>query len=99
MKVKGKWKLGRIESRIVGNDGVIRGYKLHTGNGYVIERQIQLIQDFDIDGEETKDDEGKRQLNPTANEVVSKRRMAKDEARSRMTGLQLNEDEEEEEEN
>ena len=97
LKGKGKWKLGRIESSTVGNDGVIRGYKLRTGNGYLIERPIQLIQDLEIGGEEeTKVDEGKKKLNPAAKEFVSKRRKAKDEARSRMIGLQLNEEEEEE---
>ena len=96
VKGKGKWRLGRIESKIIGRDGVIRGYKLRTGNGYVIERPTQLIQDLEIGGEEeTIVNVESKELNPTAKEFVSKRRKAKDEAKSRMTGLQLNEEEEE----
>lgn len=32
-KNKANWKIGRVINPIVGKDGVIRGYKLLTGNG------------------------------------------------------------------
>ena len=35
-------------------DGVTRGYKLLTGNGYVVERPLQLLCDLEISG--TSDD-------------------------------------------
>ena len=96
VKSKGKWRLGRIESEIVGKDGHIRGYKIRTGNGYVVERPTQLVQDLEIGGEvkETNDNEERRELNPRANEFVPKRRGAKDDAKSRMTGIRFYEDEE-----
>ena len=44
-KNKANWKIGRVVNPIVGKDGVIRGYKLLTGNGYVVERPLQLLCD------------------------------------------------------
>lgn len=37
-KNKVNWKVGCIINLIVGKDGVIRGYKIVIGSGYVIER-------------------------------------------------------------
>ena len=48
LQKKGRWKLGRIQAEIRGKDGVLRGYKLLTGNGYVIERPLQLVADLEI---------------------------------------------------
>ena len=53
-KNKANWKIGRIVNPIVGKDGVTRGYKLLTGNGYVVERPLQLLCDLEISG--TSDD-------------------------------------------
>ena len=55
-KNKANWKIGRVVNPIVGKDGVTRGYKLLTGNGYVVERPLQLLCDLEISG--TSDDSG-----------------------------------------
>ena len=44
-------KIGRIIDQIVGKDGVTRGYKILTGNRYVVERPLLLVCDFEIGGE------------------------------------------------
>ena len=36
VKCNGKWGLERIESKILGKGGVIRGYITLTGSGYLI---------------------------------------------------------------
>ena len=45
------WKIGRIIDKIVGNDGVTRGYKILTGNRYIVERPLLLVCDCEIGGE------------------------------------------------
>ena len=45
------WKLGRVVGRITGRDGVVRGLKLRQGNGYVVERPLQLVCNLEIGGE------------------------------------------------
>ena len=96
VKCKGKWRLGRIENEVVGKDGHIRGYKIRTRNGYVVEKPTQLVQDLEIGGEvkETNKNDERRELNPRANEFVPKRRGAKDDAKSRITGIRFYDDEE-----
>ena len=42
-KDKALWKLGRVVSKISGKDGIVRGLKLNQGNGYVVERPLQLV--------------------------------------------------------
>ena len=49
-KLKSVWKLGRIQDEVIGKDGVVRGYKIKTGNGYIVERPLQLICDLEIPG-------------------------------------------------
>ena len=49
-KLKSVWKMGRIEDEIKGKDGTVRGYKIKTGNGYIVERPLQLICDLEIGG-------------------------------------------------
>ena len=34
-KLLNTWKLGRAESQIKGKDGVLRGFKIRTGNGHI----------------------------------------------------------------
>ena len=47
-KMKSKWQVGRIVDTIQGKDGVLRGYKIKVGTGYVVERPIQLVCDLEI---------------------------------------------------
>ena len=42
LKSKGQWRTGRIERQVNGRDGVVRGHKIRTGNGYIIARPMQL---------------------------------------------------------
>ena len=44
------WKLGRVVGRITGRDGVVRGLKLRQGNGYVVERPLQLVCNLEFGG-------------------------------------------------
>ena len=102
MKTKGEWRVGRIEGQVIGKDGIIRGYKIRTGNGYTVERPVQHISDLEIGGEALNVG-GKQQrpiLNPKANEFVPQRRStraSKEAAVSRIVGLHLNDEEHEEE--
>ena len=59
VKVKGMWRLGRVEGSIVGKDGVTRGYQVRTGYGYIVERPLQLIQDLEFGGEHRESENGK----------------------------------------
>ena len=98
-KNKGQWRIGRVEGEIVGRDGVVRGYKIRTGSGYVVERPLQLIADLEVGGDVQKEqeDQGGSNLNPTAEEFVPQgrsRRGAKEAAMNRIVGVQLNEAEE-----
>ena len=45
---KPQWDLGRIEGIIEGRDGIIRGLKIKLGNGFVIERPLQLVRNLEI---------------------------------------------------
>ena len=49
-KIKSKWRIGRVVEVIRGRDKVVRGYKIKTGTGYVIEMPLQLVCDLEISG-------------------------------------------------
>ena len=49
-KDKALWKLGRVVSNIAGKDGTVRGLKLKQGNGYIVERPLQLVCDLEVGG-------------------------------------------------
>ena len=53
-KDKALWKLGRVVSKITGKDGTVRGLKLKQGNGYIVERPLQLVCDLEVGGEDIK---------------------------------------------
>ena len=42
-KDRALWKLAQVMGNITGKDGKIRGLKLKQGNGYVVERPLQLV--------------------------------------------------------
>lgn len=100
LKRKAQWRIGRIEGEIVGRDGIVRGYKVRTPNGYLLERPVQLIADLEIGGEKEKATEvnKKSKLNPSVPEFYPQRptRAAKEAAKNRLVGLGLNEQEEDE---
>ena len=37
LKSIGEWRIGRVEGQIVGKDGVVGGYRMRPGNGYIVE--------------------------------------------------------------
>ena len=91
LKDNQKWKFGKIIKQIKGKDSVVRGYKIKTGNGYIIDRPIQLVADLEI-GEETL--ENVTELNEKAPPVEPRTtyiRNAKPDAKDRIHGVTLNE--------
>ena len=91
-KDKAKWKLGRVVRNVTGNDGVVRGLKLKLGNGYIVERPLQLVCDLELGGEDMM-----RKLDPKAQPFVPQQRPtrgAKQAAKDLMKSIQILEDEE-----
>ena len=66
-KNKALWKLGRVVDKIVGKDGVVRGLNLRQGNGYIVERPLQLVCNLEIGGENPD-----YKLNPEAGVFVTR---------------------------
>ena len=88
-KLKAQWKLGRVMKKISGKYGIVRGLKLKLGNGYVVERPIQLVCDLEIGG-----DDHSVALNPEAAEFVPRvgpRRLAKENAKTWMQDILIQE--------
>ena len=46
IKNRAQWKIGRVIGKIISIDGVTRGLKIKLGNGYIIERPLQLVCDW-----------------------------------------------------
>ena len=103
---KPEWRLGKVIEVIRGRDNVIRGMKLKLGNGYIVERPLQLVRDLEIctPTEEETDRGHNNEVNHRINsdgsgntvnsENVRPQRRAKEAANDRMTGIFLNEHEE-----
>ena len=103
---KPEWRLGKVIEVIRGRDNVIRGMKLKLGNGYIVERPLQLVRDLEIctPTEEETDRGHNNEVNHRRNsdgsgntvnsENVRPQRRAKEAANDRMTGIFLNEHEE-----
>ena len=43
IKDKAQWRIARVTKEIKGKDEQIRGYELKLGNGYTIQRPVQLV--------------------------------------------------------
>ena len=95
VKNKAHWKIGRIVKYIRGSDSTVRGFKIRLGNGYIVERPLQLVCDLEIrrDAQETP-------LNPEAPIFVPKpcqntsqisrpHRQAKSNAKNQIMGVAL----------
>ena len=48
MKNKAQLRIGIIKEQIMGKAGVVRGFKIQLGNGYIVKRPIQLVCDLEI---------------------------------------------------
>ena len=46
IKNRALWRIGRVVGTVTGKDSDIRGLKIKLGNGYVVERPLQLICDL-----------------------------------------------------
>ncbi|XP_070571221.1 uncharacterized protein [Ptychodera flava] len=87
-KNRANWKIGRIVDNIVGKDGVIRGYKIRTGSGYVVERPLQLVCDLEVNG--TNDATGVGTIaEPEADPVINQTCTSADEEERSQTNQEL----------
>lgn len=97
-KNRANWRVGRVVDSIVGKDGVTRGYKIRTGNGYIIERPLQLLCDLEIGGASNDIEmvgdlvEGSRDQHQPV--TTRPRRVASRTAENRLVGVIANENEE-----
>ena len=48
------WKNGIIQQKVNGKDGVLRGYKIKTRNGYIIERPVQMVCNLEFENKGNK---------------------------------------------
>ena len=98
LKRETQWRIGRIEGKVIRKDGVVRGYKVRTPDGYLLERPVQLIADLEVggDSESTTTENKVTELNPGATEFKPQRpsRKSKEAAKDKLVGLGLNEQEE-----
>ena len=82
LKRNAQWRIGRIEGRVIGKDGVTRGYKVRTPNGNLLERPVKLVADLEVGSERERSTETHQEtkLNPMAPEFQPQRlsREAKD---------------------
>ena len=100
-KHRANWKIGYIVEAIVGKDGVTKGYKILTGNGYIVERPFQLICNLEIGGanDECRPVSGNTEHSghPTESTLQHKsrrERQVSQTARNRLVGVIAHEDEE-----
>ena len=91
------WRIGRIERRVIGKDGVTRGYKVRTSNGNLLQVRVQILADLKVGGEREKSTETNQEtkLNPMVPEFQPQRpsREAKETAKNRLVGIALDQHE------
>ena len=88
-KQRAQWKLGRVQGKVMGKDGVVCGLKLKLKSGYVVELPLQLVCDLEI-GSENPTPIQKWAPNPEAAEFSQRRGLAwraKDAAQRWMEGV------------
>ena len=64
IKDKAKWRIARVTKEIIGKDRQIRGYELKLGNGYTIQRPIQLVCPLELQAEVIEDLEKNEDIQP-----------------------------------
>ena len=90
LKDNKKWKLGNMIKQMKGKDNVVRGYKIKTGNGHIIERSIQLVADLEIGKETSKNVTELNEKAPPVEPSTNYARNAKSDAKDRIHGVILN---------
>ena len=55
MKDKAQWRIARVTKELIGRDNQIRGYELKLGNGYTIQRPVQLVCPLELQAEVKED--------------------------------------------
>ena len=86
MKDKAKWRIARITKELRGSDNYLRAYELKLGNGYTIQRPIQLVCPLEIKSNITEKSGDKTNKNALTN-TNRPRRLAKDDAKAKITIL------------
>ena len=86
IKDKAKWRIARITKELRGVDKQIRGYELKLGNGYTIQRPIQLICPLEIKSDSIEDKDNKSTDTDEVTRVRPKR-IAKDNAKAKISVL------------
>ena len=86
VKDKAKWRIARITKELRGSDNFLRGYELKLGNGYTIQRPIQLVCPLEIKSNITEKivDKGNKDVQPNTKRP---KRLAKDDAKAKITIL------------
>ena len=90
------WKNGIIQQKVNGKDGVLRGYKIKTRNGYIIERPVQMVCNLEFENKGNK--VVQHTLNPDAEQYVPTTdvgpiRKAKDTELNCIVGISMEEEE------
>ena len=86
IKDKAKWRIARITKELRGVDKQVRGYELKLGNGYTIQRPIQLICPLEIKSDSIEDKDNKSTDTDEVTRVRPKR-IAKDNAKAKISVL------------
>lgn len=92
IKNRAQWRIGRVVGKVIGRYGVIRGLKIKLGNGYIVERPLQLTCDLEVGGENCAVNV---KLNPKAQELKPRERLprkARDDAKNKMAVVKIYED-------
>ena len=95
-KNRGTWKTGIIQQEVHGKDGVLRGYKIKTRNGYITEHPAQMVCNLEFENKDNK--VLKHTQNPDAEEYVPTTnvgpiRKAKDTGLNRIVHISKEEEE------
>ena len=86
VKDKAKWRIARITKELRGSDNYLRAYELKLGNGYTIQRPIQLVCPLEIKSNITEKSDDKTNKDELTN-TKRPRRLAKDDAKAKITIL------------
>ena len=89
VKDKAQWRIARVTKELKGKDEQIRGYELKLGNGYTIQRPVQLVCPLELQAEVKEDLEAKVSIQP---ERDRPERSAKDIAKAKIQIMSENED-------